>query len=100
VEFLASLFVGKPLNILAVAAFWFVSYLIIFVGIAKVKAAWTLLVTSLAWLAYAAWEWLILIKTPEANIRVDLLMLWPILTILTLFTIYKVFRNFPMLRHR
>ncbi len=31
------------------------------------------------WLAYAAWEWLVLVRTPDANIRVDLLLIWPVI---------------------
>jgi hypothetical protein len=31
------------------------------------------------WGVYAAWEWLVLVKTAEANIRVDILLIWPVL---------------------
>lgn len=48
-----------------------------------------MLITALAWLGYAVWEWIVLIQTPEANIRVDLLLIWPLLAILTLWALIK-----------
>lgn len=43
-------------------------------------------------LIYAGWEWLVTVKTPEANIRVDLMLIWPLLAILTFGALYKTFR--------
>ncbi len=51
-----------------------------------------LLVPALAWLAYAGWEWLVLTKTPEANIRIDLLLIWPLLAVVTLWAAVRAFR--------
>jgi hypothetical protein len=87
------LLVGKPLNILVVAVVFFMGYLTLrfrALGIAR-HSRW-LLVASTAWGIYAAWEWLVQIKTPEANIRVDLLLTWPILAILSMWALYRVFR--------
>lgn len=47
---------------------------------------------GMAWLVYAAWEWLVLVKTPEANIRVDLLVIWPLLAMLTIWAVLRAFR--------
>jgi hypothetical protein len=52
----------------------------------------SLLIASAAWGLYAAWEWLVLIKTPEANIRVDLLLVWPVLAILSVWALSRAFR--------
>ena len=52
-----------------------------------------LLVAAAAWLAYAAWEWLVQARTPEANIRVDLLVIWPVLAILSLWAVFRALRQ-------
>lgn len=52
-----------------------------------------LLIASIAWGFYAAWELLVQIRTPEANIRVDLLVIWPLLAILSIWSLYRVFRR-------
>jgi hypothetical protein len=39
------------------------------------------LVAAILWLAYALWEFAVQIFSPEANIRVDLLLFHPILLI-------------------
>ena len=51
-----------------------------------------LLVAAGAWLAYAAWEWLVQARTPEANIRVDLLLIWPVLAILSMWAVFRALR--------
>ncbi|CAK6694410.1 hypothetical protein VB734_01660 [Synechococcus sp. BA-124 BA4] len=67
---LAELLVGQPGHCLIVAL--------------VLLAGWSLLWASLAWGLYAAWEALVQLRTPEANIRVDLLLIWPLLAALTL----------------
>jgi len=90
---LSRLFVQQPLHILAVAMLHFVLWAAVRGGrIPAVRHPDVLLVPTLAWLAYAAWEWLVWVKTPEANIRVDLLMIWPLLAILTLWAAVSAFR--------
>lgn len=37
----------------------------------------------------AAWEALVQLRTPEANIRVDLLLIWPLLGALTLYGLIR-----------
>ena len=92
-EFLAEIFVAKPQNILLVAVVFLAAYLFLRFasgGIGK-HPGW-LLVASTAWGLYAAWEWLVQVKTPEANIRVDLLVMWRVLAILTLLALYRAVR--------
>ena len=48
---------------------------------------------ALLWLAYAAWEWLVLVKSPEANIRVDLLLIWPAIGLVTLWALVRAARG-------
>lgn len=42
--------------------------------------------------AYAAWEWLVQIQTPEANIRADLLLIWPVLAVTSGWALFRAFR--------
>lgn len=92
-ELLASLFVGKPLNILVLALLFLAGYLVLrFTALGISRHPRSLLIASAAWGFYAAWEWLVQIKTPEANIRVDLLVIWPVLAILSVWVLFRAFR--------
>jgi hypothetical protein len=44
-------------------------------------------------LALAGWEWLVLVRTPEADIRVDLLLIWPAMLILTVWSLWRTLRR-------
>jgi hypothetical protein len=84
VEFLAALFVGKPLNILAVGLVFLGGHLLLrYTVLGPGRPSRALLVAAAAWALCAAWEWLVKVRTPEANIRVDLLVLWPLLLVLS-----------------
>jgi hypothetical protein len=86
---MASFFVGKPLNILLVAlALFAVHFALWWTG----RQSRSLLVAAGGWALYAAWEWLVRARTPDADIRVDLLLIWPILAIVTVWCIYRAFR--------
>ena len=92
-ELLASLFVGKPLNILVLAVLFLAGYLVLrFTALGISRHPRSLLIATTAWGLYAAWEWLVQIKTPEANIRADLLVIWPFLAILSLWALFRAFR--------
>ncbi|GEM_PF-899378 len=94
-EFLALLFIGKPQNILIVSVFFMVLNLVFQFMENKSKHHYgALLIVSLSWATYAAWEWTIKIKTPEANIRVDLLIIWPILAIILAWALYRTISLF------
>ena len=89
-KFLASLFVGKPFNIFSAALIFFIGYLTLRCTVlGGGRHPGPLLAASIAWALYAAWEWLVLIRTPEANIRVDLLIIWPALAIFSAWAIYR-----------
>lgn len=92
-EFLASLFVAKPLNILVVAVRFLAAYLVLrLTTLSFSRYSRPLLIAFIAWGIYAAWEWLVQIKTPEANIRVDLLVIWPMLAFLSVWVLLRIFR--------
>jgi hypothetical protein len=91
-QLLSSLFVGKPLNVLAVAAFFLAGHLALrLTPLGLGRNARPLLVAAIAWGLYAAWEWLVVVRTPEANIRVDLLAIWPALALLSAWSLFRTF---------
>jgi hypothetical protein len=92
-EWIASLFVQRPLNILVVAGVFLVG----FIGLRA--SAWggerhpaALLVPAIGWALYALWEWLVMVRTPEANIRVDLMVIWPVLLVLSVLFVVRALR--------
>jgi hypothetical protein len=90
---LSRFFIQQPLHIPAVALVLLVVCGALRGGrIPAVRHPDRLLVPALAWLAYAAWEWLVLVRTPEANIRVDLLVIWPLLAVVTLWAAVRALR--------
>lgn len=91
-ELLGSLFVGRPVRCAAVAALFVVLYLGRRASTGPARASRWPLAAAAGWVAYAAWEWLILVFTPEANIRVDLLLIGPALAILSVFAVYRALR--------
>ena len=85
IEGLAGWLVGQPLHILLIAAghaaLWAIARTSRLRGAPRANALW---IPALAWLAYAGWEWLVLARSPDANIRVDLLLIWPAVALATL----------------
>jgi hypothetical protein len=100
-EALARGLVQQPGHILLIAAV----HLALWAGcratvLRNAPGANVLWVPALLWLAYAAWEWLVLVRTPEANIRVDLLVVWPTLALVTLWALLRAVRGWWSLRKR
>lgn len=91
-ETLASLFVGKPLNILVVAVVFLAAWFVRHRSGSGSRRPHSLLVVAVAWAVYAAWEWLVVTRTPEANIRVDLMVIWPALLIVSFVFTIRAFR--------
>jgi hypothetical protein len=83
-------FVQHPLRVAGLA----VAYLVIW-GIVRATGnpRNALLVPAFFCLAFAAWEGLVTARSPEANIRVDLLLIWPVLGLLTLWALFNTFRR-------
>lgn len=65
--------IGQPLLILSVALLWGMA------ALALPRSRQALVANAVAWLAFAGWEALVQAITPEANIRVDLLLIAPLL---------------------
>jgi hypothetical protein len=93
-EFVGSLFIGQPLRGAVVAAVFLLLYAALRRRGAGARPAsrWPLAAAA-AWLGYAAWEWLILVRTPEANIRVDLLVIYPVLAAVTAWAVIRSIRR-------
>ena len=85
-------FVQHPLRILALGAIYAAAWGVLRTG-ASGRWADTLLLPAAFCLAFAGWEWLVLARTPEADIRVDLLLIWPALLILTLWAVWRLLRR-------
>jgi len=92
-ELLASLLVGKPQNILAVAAVFLFGYIVQrSLNIGSNRHPRSFLVVAASWAVYAVWEWVVVLRTPEANIRVDLLLIWPVILIVTIWFSVRAFK--------
>ena len=92
-EFLSSIFVGKYQNILLVAIIFFFAYLMLrFVFKDTALNSRPLLTLSVIWAIYTVWEFIVQIFSPEANIRIDLLIIWPVVGVLTVWKLFRVFR--------
>ncbi len=78
---------------LAVAALFLAGHLALrFTALGAGRHPRPLLVAAVAWALYAVWEWLAHVRTPEANIRVDLLVIWPALAILSAWAPFRSLR--------
>ena len=90
---LASLLVHKPLNILVVAVIFAALYLLLrFTDLGSEKTPGALLVPAAGWALYAVWEWLVMTRSPEANIRVDLMLIWPLLLVVSIWFLVRALR--------
>jgi hypothetical protein len=94
VSFLSSLFVHKPFNILIVGALFAGFYAVLrFCGSGEKRRPAFLLVPAGLWGVYAAWEWFVTTMTPEANIRVDMMLIWPVIVALSIGFVVKALRG-------
>jgi hypothetical protein len=86
--------VQQPAHILLIAmvilALWAAGRATVLRTVPKSNVLW---VPAVLWLAYAGWEWLVLAKSPEANIRVDLLLIWPVIALATLWAFVRAARG-------
>jgi hypothetical protein len=85
--------VGQPLHIVAVSVIFLAAYLTLrFIRPGDNRPSPWLLWAAIAWVAYALWEWVVLVATPQANIRFDLLLIWPVLAIVSTWALFRVLR--------
>lgn len=84
-------FVAHPERIFAVATALLVMFGVL--GYTRDRWPWLLLWATGLWTVFAIWEWLILVQSPEANIRVDLLLIYPVLLFTTLWALWAGLRS-------
>lgn len=85
-------FVAHPERAAAVATVLLVMFLVL--GFSRQRIwPWPLLWATGVWVAYAIWEWVILVQ--EANIRVDLFLIYPVLLVATLWALWSGLRPGP-----
>jgi hypothetical protein len=85
-------FVQHPLRILALGVLYFFAWGLARAGLALPRAN-ALLLPATFCLAFAGWEWLVLLRTPDADIRVDLLLIWPALLMATAWALWRILRR-------
>lgn len=101
IETLAALLVQRPLAVLLVAAAHALAWALLrTTAVGRVPRANVVWVLALLWLAYAAWEWQVVVRSPEANIRVDLLLIWPLLGLATVWAIARLVRGWHSARRK
>lgn len=98
---LALLFIHQPAHLLGMALVFFVAG-----GWLRVRRTATmprgqaLLWASLAWAAWAGWEAWVMHQTPEANIRVDLLLILPAVGLISIWSIVRTWLSRGARRQR
>ena len=88
---LLGLFVHHPERLLLVSAAFVLLWGLWRFGAGR--PGWALLVPAAFFAAFAAWEWLVMTRSAEANIRVDLLLIWPAALIATAWAAYCALRR-------
>jgi hypothetical protein len=90
-EAFTNIFVGQPKVELGIGVIFLITY---FLTRNKPNLrAKSLIMPAALWLIWAVWEWSILRFSPEANIRVDLLIILPVVLIVSILRIIMLFRK-------
>jgi len=101
-EDLSRWLIQQPTHILLIAAvnmaLWAAFRATVLRPVSQSNVFW---VPAAMWVAYAGWEWLVLVMSPGANIRVDLLLIWPVIALATLWAVVRAARGWwSVRRHR
>ena len=82
---LSTWIVHQPINILVVGVLFAGLYFVLRSSEAgKGRRPTLLLIPAVGWGLYAAWEWLVMTASPEADIRVDLLLIVPVIFVVSI----------------
>ena len=94
IETLSRWLVQRPEHILLIAVGYAALWALLRTTILRATPrANVFLVPAALCLAYAAWEWLLLRKSPEADIRFDLLVIWPVIAGTTVWAFVRAVRG-------
>jgi len=90
-----AVFVWHPERSALVAVLFLVLWLLVRSrrGRSTTRRAQALLIPAVAWGLYAVWEWALTHWSPEADIRVDLLVIIPLLLLATIIGIIMALRE-------
>jgi hypothetical protein len=91
---LFAVFVQHPERSALIAVLFLVLWLLLRGGRGTTRRIQALLIPAAAWGLYAGWEWALTHWSPEANIRVDLLVIIPLLLLATIIGIIMALREF------
>jgi len=93
-ELLGAAFVQRPDVIVSVAGAFAIAHAVLRTApVGRSRKPSALLVPTAAWGIYAAWEFWVGLRSPEANIRVDLLLIWPLLLVISVVYTRKALRR-------
>jgi hypothetical protein len=85
-------FVHQPLRLAALAVPFILTWLVLRRGSgSRAVRSRAALYPAGFFLAFAAWEWLVMWRSPEADIRVDLLVIWPVAVIIAIRALLRIF---------
>lgn len=90
-----SFFIDHPWRAAVIGVIFVLAFIVVLMRSGRPSSAggWAIGVTAVLWLLYAAWEWGIQRNSPDANIRIDLLLIYPILAIMSVISIIQLFRG-------
>src|SRR5262249_53331221 len=90
-----AVFVQHPERSALVAVLFLALWLLLRSGCGRgtTRRVQALLIPAVAWGLYAVWEWALTHWSPEANIRVDLLVIIPLLLLATMIGIVMALRK-------
>lgn len=98
-ETLGRWLVQQPGHILEIAAGYGTLWVLLRVTILRAAPRDNVfLVPAFLCLGYAAWEWLLLHKSPEADIRVDLFVIWLVIAGTTVWAVVRAARGWMSTR--
>ena len=87
------IFVHRPLLYMGFAgAFALLLLLTRLTAFGSGKSLRPLWIAAAAWALSGLWEYVVMTRTPEANIRVDLLVLLPALGMISVWALYRLLR--------
>jgi hypothetical protein len=88
-----AVFVQHPERSALVAVLFLALWLLVRSRRSTTRRVQALLIPAVAWGLYAVWEWALTHWSPEANIRVDLLVIIPLLLLATMIGIVMALRE-------
>jgi len=90
---IVSEFITNPALLLLIGLLFFAAYLLLRDRAGSTLRPRALLWPGVAWMLWAIWEFGIIRLSPEANIRVDLLLVIPLVLVVSIVGLVRFFRG-------